>query len=132
MPTFNKKEEVFSTLCEFAVPMTKAAWFIKMFAAYNVAVQEKMKQRRHLVDQSMGNLISQRNTPDLLFCFIIFFGFKILFSVYCRVVSGHHKVYEGPGPENPGAPLRAWVHGGVPYCVPAWPQPGLKTVALHL
>ncbi|XP_034328936.1 mediator of RNA polymerase II transcription subunit 12-like protein isoform X5 [Magallana gigas] len=53
VPTFNKKEEVFSTLCEFAVPMTKAAWFIKMFAAYNVAVQEKMKQRRHLVDQSM-------------------------------------------------------------------------------
>nr|XP_022287518.1 mediator of RNA polymerase II transcription subunit 12-like protein isoform X2 [Crassostrea virginica] len=53
VPTFNKKEEVFSTLCEFAVPMTKAAWFIKMFAAYNVAVQEKMKQRRQLVDQAM-------------------------------------------------------------------------------
>ncbi|XP_062609383.1 mediator of RNA polymerase II transcription subunit 12-like protein isoform X4 [Saccostrea cucullata] len=53
VPTFNKKEEVFSTLCEFSVPMTKAAWFIKMTAAYNVAVQEKMKQRRQMVDQSM-------------------------------------------------------------------------------
>ena len=47
---------MFSTLCEFAVPMTKAAWFIKMFAAYNVAVQEKMKQRRQLVDQAMGKV----------------------------------------------------------------------------
>ncbi|XP_056005371.1 mediator of RNA polymerase II transcription subunit 12-like protein isoform X2 [Ostrea edulis] len=53
VPTFNKKEEVFSTLCEFVVPMTKAVWFIKMTAAYNVAVQEKMKQRRQMVDQSM-------------------------------------------------------------------------------
>jgi hypothetical protein len=36
--------------------MTKAVWFIKMTAAYNVAVQEKMKQRRQMVDQSMGNV----------------------------------------------------------------------------
>lgn len=109
MPTFNKKEEVFSTLCEFAVPMTKAAWYIKMFAAYNVAVQEKMKQRRHLVDQSMGNLISQRNTPDLLFCFIIFFGFNRFYFLciveWCQAITKYmrdqvQKIQEphsGPG-----------------------------------
>lgn len=65
----------------------------------------------------MGNLILQRNILDFLFCFIIFFGFKILFFVYCRVVLGYYKVYEGLGLENLGVLFRVWVYGGVFYCV---------------
>ena len=55
VPTFNKKEEIFTNLCEFGVPMIKAAWFIKMTAAYNLNMQENKPKKRQTVDQSMGN-----------------------------------------------------------------------------
>ncbi|KAJ8310216.1 hypothetical protein KUTeg_012081 [Tegillarca granosa] len=58
VPTFNKKEEIFSTLCEFSVPMVKAAWFIKMTASYNVAMQENKTKKRQTVDQSVDWALS--------------------------------------------------------------------------
>ncbi|KAL8595941.1 hypothetical protein ACOMHN_018253 [Nucella lapillus] len=53
VPTFNKKEEIFSTLCEYSVPLIRAAWFIKMTAAHNMATQDTRIRRRPAADQSM-------------------------------------------------------------------------------
>ncbi|KAL3848034.1 hypothetical protein ACJMK2_018917 [Sinanodonta woodiana] len=53
VPSFNKKEEIFTTLCEFSVPIMKAAWFIKMTAAHNTAMQENKTKKRQIVDQSV-------------------------------------------------------------------------------
>ncbi|XP_063430577.1 mediator of RNA polymerase II transcription subunit 12-like protein isoform X5 [Mytilus trossulus] len=53
VPTFNKKEEIFSTLCEYNIPNYKCAWFIKMTGAYNVAMQENKTKKRQAVDQSV-------------------------------------------------------------------------------
>ncbi|XP_076454432.1 mediator of RNA polymerase II transcription subunit 12-like protein [Babylonia areolata] len=53
VPTFNKKEEIFSTLCEYSVPLVRAAWFIKMTAAHNMATQDTRIRRRPAADQSM-------------------------------------------------------------------------------
>ena len=30
IPGFNKKEELFDSLCEYSVPMKRAIWFIKV------------------------------------------------------------------------------------------------------
>ena len=49
VPIFNKKEEIFSTLYEFKVPMFKAEWFLKMSYAYQIAMSEsnnKSKKRQ--------------------------------------------------------------------------------------
>lgn len=54
VPTFNKKEEIFSTLCEYSVPLVRAAWFIKMTAAHNMATQDSRIRRRQAADQSIG------------------------------------------------------------------------------
>lgn len=53
VPTFNKKEEIFQTLCEYAVPNIRAAWFIKMIAAHNMGTQDARNRRKASVDQSM-------------------------------------------------------------------------------
>nr|KAG5692294.1 hypothetical protein BaRGS_009504 [Batillaria attramentaria] len=53
VPTFNKKEEIFSTLCEYSVPLVRAAWFIKMTAAHNMATQDSRIRRRQAADQSI-------------------------------------------------------------------------------
>ncbi|KAK0041422.1 mediator of RNA polymerase II transcription subunit 12-like protein isoform X3 [Biomphalaria pfeifferi] len=53
VPTFNKKEEIFSTLCEYAVPNVRAAWFIKMTAAHNMGTQDSRNRRKLTVDQFM-------------------------------------------------------------------------------
>ncbi|GFO22710.1 mediator of RNA polymerase ii transcription subunit 12-like, partial [Plakobranchus ocellatus] len=53
VPTFNKKEEIFQTLCEYAVPNIRAAWFIKMIAAHNMGTQDSRNRRKLSVDQSM-------------------------------------------------------------------------------
>ena len=55
VPTFNKKEEIFSTLCENGVPNIRAAWFIKMTAAHNMGTQDSRNRRKNTVDQSLGN-----------------------------------------------------------------------------
>ncbi|XP_015113779.1 mediator of RNA polymerase II transcription subunit 12 isoform X2 [Diachasma alloeum] len=49
-PNFNKKEEIFMTLCEYQVPMLRAAWFIKLSSAYTVAVSESKLKKRQLPD----------------------------------------------------------------------------------
>lgn len=59
VPTFNKKEEIFSTLCEYAVPNVRATWFIKMTAAHNMGTQESRNRRKLAVDQSMGRFSFQ-------------------------------------------------------------------------
>ncbi|KAI1305889.1 Mediator of RNA polymerase II transcription subunit 12-like protein [Halotydeus destructor] len=49
VPLFNKKEEVLIQLYDTQVPMLKAAWFIKMTAAYTMAMSEagnKSKKRQ--------------------------------------------------------------------------------------
>ncbi|GAB6019774.1 hypothetical protein CHUAL_001322 [Chamberlinius hualienensis] len=52
VPIFNKKEEIFMTLFEYAVPMIRAAWFIKMTSAYTVAISEAKMKKRQLTDPS--------------------------------------------------------------------------------
>jgi hypothetical protein len=54
VPTFHKKDEIFSTLCEYSVPLVRAAWFIKMTAAHNMATQDNRMRRRQAADQSIG------------------------------------------------------------------------------
>ncbi|KAJ8669737.1 hypothetical protein QAD02_000996 [Eretmocerus hayati] len=49
-PNFNKKEEIFAMLCEYQVPMLRAAWFIKLSSAYTVAVSEAKVKKRQLPD----------------------------------------------------------------------------------
>ncbi|XP_039296033.1 mediator of RNA polymerase II transcription subunit 12-like protein [Nilaparvata lugens] len=49
-PNFNKKEEIFLLLCEYQVPMLRAAWFIKLSSAYTVAVSEAKIKKRQLPD----------------------------------------------------------------------------------
>lgn len=54
-PNFNKKEEIFILLCEFQVPVMRAAWFIKLSSAYTVAISEAKIKKRQLPDPSQGN-----------------------------------------------------------------------------
>ena len=56
VPSFNKKEEIFTNLCDFGITMLKATWFIKMTAAYYLAMQENKPKKRQTVDQSLGML----------------------------------------------------------------------------
>ncbi|XP_053693573.1 mediator of RNA polymerase II transcription subunit 12 [Sabethes cyaneus] len=49
-PSFNKKEEIFSMLCENQVTMQRAAWFIKLSSAYTVAVSEAKIKKRQMPD----------------------------------------------------------------------------------
>lgn len=51
---YSKKEEIFTNLCEFNMPMIKASWFIKMTAANYLAMQENKPKKRQTVDQSLG------------------------------------------------------------------------------
>jgi mediator of RNA polymerase II transcription subunit 12 len=51
---YSKKEEIFTNLCEFNIPMIKAVWFIKMTAAHYLAMQENKPKKRQTVDQSLG------------------------------------------------------------------------------
>ncbi|XP_060562886.1 mediator of RNA polymerase II transcription subunit 12-like protein [Ruditapes philippinarum] len=50
---YSKKEEIFTNLCEFNIPMIKAVWFIKMTAAHYLAMQENKPKKRQTVDQSL-------------------------------------------------------------------------------
>lgn len=54
-PNFNKKEEIFMMLCEYQVPMLRAAWFIKLSSAYTVAVSEAKIKKRQLPDPTTGS-----------------------------------------------------------------------------
>lgn len=54
-PNFNKKEEIFMMLCEYQVPMLRAAWFIKLSSAYTVAVSENKIKKRQIPDPTTGN-----------------------------------------------------------------------------
>ncbi|CAB0013481.1 unnamed protein product [Nesidiocoris tenuis] len=49
-PNFNKKEDIYQLLCDFQVPMLRAAWFIKLSSAYTVAVTEAKGKKRQLPD----------------------------------------------------------------------------------
>lgn len=49
-PSFNKKEEIFSMLCDNQVSMQRAAWFIKLSSAYTVAVSEAKIKKRQIPD----------------------------------------------------------------------------------
>ncbi len=55
VPTFNKKEEIFANLYDYHVPLTRAAWLIKMTSAHAVAVSEqKTKKRPTTTDPGAG------------------------------------------------------------------------------
>ncbi|XP_055373234.1 mediator of RNA polymerase II transcription subunit 12 [Condylostylus longicornis] len=49
-PSFNKKEDIFSMLCENQVSMQRATWFIKLSSAYTVAVSEAKIKKRQIPD----------------------------------------------------------------------------------
>lgn len=53
-PNFNKKEEIFMMLCEYQVPVLRAAWFIKLSSAYTVAVSEAKIKKRQMPDPTTG------------------------------------------------------------------------------
>ncbi|KAI8498739.1 Mediator of RNA polymerase II transcription subunit 12-like protein, partial [Branchiostoma belcheri] len=52
VPIFNKKEEIFSFLCEYSVPLLRATWFVKMTSAYYVAISEAKIKKRQMNDPS--------------------------------------------------------------------------------
>lgn len=49
-PSFNKKEEIFITLCENQVNMQRATWFIKLSAAYTLSFTESKNKKRSIYD----------------------------------------------------------------------------------
>ncbi|KPP79951.1 mediator of RNA polymerase II transcription subunit 12-like [Scleropages formosus] len=53
VPIFSKKEEVFSYLAKYAVPVMRAAWMIKMTCAYYAAITETKVKKRHVIDPCM-------------------------------------------------------------------------------
>ena len=54
LPIFNKKEDIFLTLCEHNISMLRAAWFIKMTNAYNTAIAEARVRGRKMFDPFTG------------------------------------------------------------------------------
>ncbi|XP_071503303.1 mediator of RNA polymerase II transcription subunit 12-like protein [Diadema antillarum] len=47
VPVFHRKDDIFITMCETNMPMLRAAWYLKMNAAYHAAISEnKMKKRQ--------------------------------------------------------------------------------------
>nr|CAD7412729.1 unnamed protein product [Timema cristinae] len=48
--TSTRRKEIFMMLCEYSVPMLRAAWFIKLSYAYTVAVSEVKIKKRQLPD----------------------------------------------------------------------------------
>ncbi|XP_067647915.1 mediator of RNA polymerase II transcription subunit 12 isoform X2 [Eurosta solidaginis] len=59
-PSFNKKEEIFILLCDNQVNMQRAAWFIKLSAAYTVSFTESKNKKRSIYDPAVewtGNMI---------------------------------------------------------------------------
>lgn len=50
VPNFNKKEDIFTYLCDNQVSMQKATWFIKLSSAYTVAVSEAKIKKRQMPD----------------------------------------------------------------------------------
>ena len=54
VPIFNKKEEIFATLYDHQVPLTRAAWLIKMSSAYTVAISEAKIKKRQMIDPAIG------------------------------------------------------------------------------
>lgn len=49
-PSFNKKEDIYTYLCDNQVSMQKAAWFIKLSSAYTAAVSEAKIKKRQMPD----------------------------------------------------------------------------------
>ena len=56
MPIFNKKEEIFSSLCEYSIPMLRAAWFIKISSAYTTGISESKGKKRVMADPAQGTM----------------------------------------------------------------------------
>lgn len=52
-PSFNKKEEIFTYLCDHQVSMKKAMWFLKLSAAYTTTVTEQKNKKRQMPDPSI-------------------------------------------------------------------------------
>lgn len=52
-PSFNKKEEIFTYLCDHHVSMKKAMWFLKLSAAYTTTVTEQKNKKRQMPDPSI-------------------------------------------------------------------------------
>ncbi|XP_017476437.1 PREDICTED: mediator of RNA polymerase II transcription subunit 12 [Rhagoletis zephyria] len=52
-PSFNKKEEIFIILCDNQVNMQRAAWFIKLSAAYTVSFTESKNKKRSIYDPAV-------------------------------------------------------------------------------
>lgn len=53
VPSFNKKEEIFTYLCDHQVSMKKAMWFLKLSAAYTTTVTEQKIKKRQMPDPSI-------------------------------------------------------------------------------
>lgn len=69
MPIFNKKEEIFSSLCDYSIPMLRAAWFIKISSAYNTGVNESKGKKRIMADPASG-IYLYHYFLLLIYCFV--------------------------------------------------------------
>lgn len=59
-PSFNKKEEILIVLCDNQVNMQRAAWFIKLSAAYTLSFTESKNKKRSIYDPAVewtGNIV---------------------------------------------------------------------------
>ena len=83
VPTFNKKEEIFQTLCEYAVPNIRAAWFIKMIAAHNMGTQDARNRRKASVDQSMGK--NWKSILTIIFLILFSQNVRTKFAECCQL-----------------------------------------------
>lgn len=69
-------------LCDYQVPMLRAAWFIKLSSAYTVAVSEAKIKKRQLPDPSQGKFFMDefRNYTSISFsCFFLCFFFTYFY-----------------------------------------------------
>jgi len=73
VPIFNKKEEIFSSLCDYSIPMLRAAWFIKISSAYNTGVNESKGKKRIMADPASGIF-----TTNCIYIYI--YDFNLLFD----------------------------------------------------
>lgn len=71
-PNFNKKEEMFSYLCDYQVPVLRATWFIKLSSAYTVAVSEQKIKKRQLPDQTQGTFYHLSCTASMVLIYLSF------------------------------------------------------------
>lgn len=90
-PSFNKKEEILIVLCDNQVNMQRAAWFIKLSAAYTLSFSESKNKKRSIYDPAVewtGNIV--KFMRELLPKLHEYFQRKYVYTYVCKQIS---KIY---------------------------------------